>query len=77
MESVINDVISAYGSKINVITAKLDIDNSEYIELANKYDIVAVPTLIFLDSDGKVFFKKVGFYDESHIKDVFKKMGIK
>ena len=76
MESVISDIISAYGDKVNVVTAKLDTNNSEYIQLANQYDIVAVPTLIFLDSDGKFFFKRVGFYDESHIKDVFKKMGI-
>ncbi|OGS20984.1 MAG: hypothetical protein A3J83_05990 [Elusimicrobia bacterium RIFOXYA2_FULL_40_6] len=44
---------------------------------AEKYAIEAIPTQVFLDKDGKEFFRHVGFYPVADIEKVLQKQGVK
>ena len=41
-----------------------------------KYGIRVIPTQIFYDTDGKEFYRHVGFFSKEDILAVFKKKGI-
>ena len=61
-------------------TGKLDI---EFIDVwknpseGRKYGIRAIPTQIFYDTEGKEFYRHVGFFSREDILAVFSKQGIK
>lgn len=44
----------------NFVSIKVDMEKGEGLELAKTYDVKAYPTLLFMDSDGKVVHKFVG-----------------
>ena len=44
----------------NFVSIKIDMEKGEGLELAKTYDVKAYPTLLFIDSDGKVAHKFVG-----------------
>ncbi len=54
-EPVIEELKEKFGDKVEF--KKIDVDKNE--ELANKYKVMAVPTLI-IEKDGKIFEKYVG-----------------
>ena len=43
---------------------------------AKRYGILAIPTQIFFDKEGKEIYRHVGFMSESAIVDQLKKMGV-
>ncbi|MFY0643585.1 MAG: DUF255 domain-containing protein [Bacteroidia bacterium] len=45
----------------NFINVKIDMDKN--VKLRNEYKIRAYPTLLYLNADGSVIQKKVGFHD--------------
>lgn len=47
----------------NFISISIDMEKGEGIELAKKYGITAYPTLLFLNTEGKVLHTKVGGID--------------
>ena len=51
----------------NFINAKIDMEKGEGADLARKYGIRAFPSLLFVDADGKVVHRGVGFHDEEQI----------
>ena len=53
------------------------IDVNDHPEQADKYDIRVIPTQVFLDKDGKEFFRHEGFFSKEEIVKVFDKMGVK
>ena len=55
-----NDKVAAiYNSSF--INAKIDMEKGEGLELASKYNVQAYPTLLFIDGDGEVQHKALGF----------------
>lgn len=53
------DEVGAYFNA-NFINIKVDMEKGEGPELLKRYDIKGFPTLLFLDADGRVLFKRVG-----------------
>lgn len=73
MVPVLEDVKKTYEGKAVVKV----IDVYDAPEEAKKYNIRVIPTQIFLDKDGKEFFRHEGFFPKEEIIEVFDKMGVK
>lgn len=43
------------------VSVKIDMEKGEGVELCKRYDVNAYPTLLFLDSDGTVLHRMLGF----------------
>jgi len=76
MVSVMKEVEKEYEGKAVVKILKVD-ENEENYNLAKKYNIRVVPTLIFLNGDGTVYKRIEGFTPQKEIEDIFSKMGVK
>ncbi|WP_244834677.1 thioredoxin domain-containing protein [Clostridium sp. BJN0001] len=72
MVPVLAEVKEVYEGKavVNVI------DVNDHPEEADKYGIRVIPTQVFLDKDGKEFFRHEGFFSKEEIVKVFEKMGV-
>jgi len=53
-----------------------DVWTSEGRPYAQKYGVRAIPTQVFLDKDGKEFFRHMGFFSKEEIVKVLKKQGV-
>lgn len=73
MVPVLEDVKKTYEGKAVIKV----IDVYENQDEATKYGIRVIPTQIFLDKDGKEFFRHEGFFPKEEIVKVFDKMGVK
>lgn len=67
MKPIFHRLAKEYGDKYNFIT--IDIDENP--ELANQYQIQAVPTFVFLDADGNEEHRIKGAVTESDFKKEF------
>ncbi len=75
MQPVMKEVESIYGDKIEVIF--YDVWQPKHKAMATKYKIKVIPTQVFLDKDGKEFFRHEGFYAKDEmVKMLDKHMGI-
>jgi thiol-disulfide isomerase/thioredoxin len=45
----------------NFINAKIDMESGEGPSLANKYDVQAYPTLLYINGDGELLHKSIGY----------------
>ena len=54
-----------------------DVQSSEGRPYAEKYKIRMIPTQVFLDKDGKEFYRHVGFFPKEEIIKIIKLKGIK
>jgi hypothetical protein len=59
----------------NFINLKVDLDNdADKVYIANKYNIHAYPTLLWIDSDGKMLLKSEGNISSSSLLELAKKI---
>lgn len=66
-----------YGSQFNIVHANSDaLDNEEAVELAKKYQVTGVPTLVALDRDGNFIEKKSDISSMKGIENMLKDMGV-
>ncbi len=56
-DDVVGDFFNAY-----FVNIKLDMEKGEGIDVSNRYKIWVYPTLLFLDSTGKVLHRSAGYY---------------
>jgi thioredoxin 1 len=76
MQPVMKEVEAEYGDKIEVIF--YDVWKPQHKAMSTKYKIRVIPTQVFLDKDGKEFFRHEGFYPKDEmVKMLDKQMGIK
>lgn len=47
----------------NFINAKIDMEVGEGIDLASRYEVTAYPTLLFINSEGKLLHKAIGYQE--------------
>lgn len=74
MKPVMAEIEQEYGDKIAVIFHDVNKDR----QMASKYKIKLIPTQVFLDKNGKEFYRHEGFYPAAEIKNlVDKQLGIK
>ena len=71
MKPIIEELQKEYKGKIEIEVIDVWKDSS-YLD---KYDIQSIPTQIFLDENGKEFFRHVGFYPKEDILKVFRDKG--
>ena len=53
---------SRFVSDAQLINAAFDTEQGKGIVLAQKYQVNAYPTLLFIDANGKIVTKTVGYY---------------
>ena len=75
MQSVMKAIESKYKGKVRVVF--YDVWTDQGAPYAKSYNIRAIPTQVFLDENGKEFFRHTGYYPEADIDAVLLARGIK
>ncbi|MEO0010272.1 MAG: thioredoxin domain-containing protein [candidate division WOR-3 bacterium] len=72
MKPIFEELQREYGDRANIILLEI----SEYRALANKYNVRIIPTQIFFDKEGNVFWRHEGFLPKEEIIRKLKEMGM-
>jgi len=75
MQPIMEEVEAEYGDQVKVVFH--DVWTKEGKPYAGKYKIRLIPTQVFLDKDGKEYFRHEGFFPKKELLKVLKKMGVK
>ncbi|OGU68655.1 MAG: thioredoxin [Stygiobacter sp. RIFOXYC12_FULL_38_8] len=75
MQPVMKAIEEKYGEQISVIF--YDVWKEEQKKYAGQYKIKLIPTQVFLDENGKEFFRHEGFFAESEIDKILAKRGLR
>jgi thioredoxin 1 len=71
MKPILDDTAKLFNGKAVVLTVDMDVNK----DLVRKFGIRVMPTQIFLQPDGKEFFRNEGTLEREQIAQVFAKMG--
>lgn len=74
MQPIMKEIEEKYGDEVKVVF--YDVWTEAGRPYAEKYGIRAIPTQVFLDENGKEFFRHVGFFPREELFDVLKKKGV-
>lgn len=74
MQPVMDEVEKEYAGRVKVVFH--DVWTDAGAPYGRQYKIRAIPTQIFLDKDGKEFFRHMGFFPKEEIVKVLEKQGI-
>lgn len=74
MQPVLEEIKEEYKGRLEVIF--YDVWTKEGRPYGSKYKIVAIPTQVFLDKDGKEYFRHQGFFPKEEIKEILKQGGV-
>ena len=72
MKNVMKEIDSQYSKRIS--TAYIDVEKNH--DIAKKYNVRYVPTLLFKDASGKVVAQEIGYRNLEDVLKVFRKAGI-
>jgi FKBP-type peptidyl-prolyl cis-trans isomerase 2 len=72
MKPILEELATTYKDKVNIVIIEV-YDNRD---LTNQYKIMAMPTQVVFDNDGKEVTRHVGFWSKTDILAQFKQMGI-
>lgn len=75
MQPIIKSIEEKYKDQVKVVF--YDVWTKEGKEGAKKFMFEAIPTQIFLDENGKEFFRHVGFFSEVELVKVLQQKGVK
>ncbi len=75
MDPIIKEIKEEYAGQVKVIS--YDVWTAEGRPYARKYNIRTIPTQLFLDKDGKEYFRHQGFFAKDELIKVLKKQGVK
>jgi thioredoxin 1 len=75
MQPVMAAVEKKYGDQIAIVFH--DVWKPDQRQYAEKYGIRVIPTQVFLDRDGKEFYRHEGFFPEAEIDKLLQKRGLK
>ncbi len=75
MQPVMKAIEEKFGEQVKVIF--YDVWTKEGKPFGTKYGIKLIPTQVFLDENGKEFFRHEGFYPEAEIEKLLVKKGVK
>ena len=75
MQPVMKSIEEKYGKQVKVVF--YDVWTSEGKPYGAQYNIEAIPTQVFLDENGKEFFRHVGFFEEAELIKVLQTKGVK
>ncbi|CAG1772797.1 Thioredoxin [uncultured bacterium] len=74
MQPVMRAIEEKYGEQVAVVFH--DVWKDDQRAFAQKYGVKVIPTQVFLDREGKEFFRHEGFFPESEIDKLFQKRGL-
>jgi thioredoxin 1 len=74
MTPIMKSIKEKYGTQVKVVFH--DVWTEEGKPFADKYNIRAIPTQVFLDKDGKEFFRHEGFFEETELVKVLETKGV-
>jgi thioredoxin 1 len=75
MQPVMRQVEQKYGSRVRVIF--YDVWTAAGRPYAQKYGIQAIPTQVFLDRNGKEYYRHIGYFPFEELEQVLKKGGVR
>lgn len=75
MQPVMRAIETKYGNQVQVLFYDVWTDEAE--PYAQKYGIRLIPTQVFLDENGKEFFRHEGFFAEEEIHKLLQLRGLK
>ena len=75
MKPILEEIKKEYKGQVKVIF--YDVRTPEGRPYAYKYKIKLIPTQVFLDKDGKEYFRHVGFFPKEELVKVLKQKGVK
>lgn len=75
MQPVMKEIEKKYGNQVKVVF--YDVWKADQKKYAEKYGIKLIPTQVFLDANGKEFFRHEGFFPEAEISKILDKQGLK
>lgn len=74
MQPVMKAVEAKFGEQLKVVF--YDVNKDENKKISEQYKIKLIPTQVFLDENGKEFFRHQGFYPEKEITKLLQKKGL-
>ena len=75
MQPIMKSIEEKYGSQVKVIF--YDVWTPLGKTYGDKYTVQLIPTQVFLDKNGKEFFRHEGFFPEKELVKVLKSKGVK
>jgi thioredoxin 1 len=75
MQPIIKEIEEEYKETVKV--EFYDVQSSEGRPYAEKYKIRMIPTQVFLDKDGKEYYRHVGFFPKDEIEKILSLRGVK
>ncbi|MCX6334936.1 MAG: thioredoxin family protein [Bacteroidia bacterium] len=75
MQPVMKSIREKYPTQVNVLFH--DVWTEAGAPFAKQYGIEAIPTQVFLDKDGKEFYRHVGYFPEEELVKVLNQKGVK
>ena len=75
MQPIMNAVEQEYKGQVKIVFH--DVWTHKGKEDAMKYNIRVIPTQVFLDKDGKEFFRHEGYFPKDEVVKVIKMQGVK
>ena len=75
METVMNSIEEKYAGQVKVVFH--DVWTPKGKPYGQKYGIRSIPTQVFLDENGKEFYRHIGYFPEEELVKVLKQKGVK
>ena len=75
MQPIMKEIEEEYSDQVKVVFH--DVWTEQGRPYAAKYRIRVIPTQVFLDKDGKEYFRHEGFFPKEQLVEVLRKQGIK
>ena len=75
MQPVMKSIETRYGDQVKILF--YDVWRPEQKKYAMQYRIRLIPTQVFLDAEGKEFFRHEGFFQEEEIDQLLQSHGLK
>ncbi len=75
MQPIMNDIEKNYAGQVKVVFH--DVWTPEGKPFAQDFKIRVIPTQVFLDKDGKEYFRHEGFFPKEELVKVLKQKGVK
>jgi thioredoxin 1 len=75
MQPIMQEIEKEYGEQVKVVF--YDVWTDEGRPYGNKYGITAIPTQVFLDSEGKEYYRHTGFFPKDQLVEILKQKGVR
>ena len=75
MQPVMKSIEQKYGKDVKVVFH--DVWTDAGAPFGKQYGIEAIPTQVFLDENGKEFFRHIGFFPEEELVKILNQKGVK